>query len=91
MRIFLWILTIAFALAGLSLRADGSFVSGTAFGYMAPWLMKGCFILAILACPFLWARPDGLVPGPLAIPGKHRFMLALALIIGAPALLPWPF
>jgi hypothetical protein len=84
-------LTIACALAGLSLRADGSFVGGTAFGYLAPFLMKGCFILAILACPLLWARPDGLVPGPIAIPGRHRLMLALALIVGAPALLPWPF
>lgn len=82
MRLILWILTIAFALTGLSLWVDGGFVG-------ARDVARGLGLLAVLACPFLWAQPDGLVPAPLAVPGKPRFMLGLALILSTPLTLPW--
>jgi len=78
----MWLLTIAFALTGLSLWAGGGFVG-------AHDVARGFVFLAILACPFIWAQPTGLVPGPIAIPGRNRLMLALALIVAAPLLLPW--
>ncbi len=77
----MWILTIAFALTGLSLWVDVPF-----FG--AREVARGCGILAFLACPFLWGRP-GFIPDGLVVPGKSRFMAGLALIFAAPLLLPW--
>lgn len=82
MRFLMWIFTIAFALAGITVRAAGGF-------YPDRPVEKGLFLLAFLACPFLWARPDGFMPDALAVPGKHRFALALALILSAPLILPW--
>lgn len=82
MRLVMWILTIAFALTGLSLWVDGGFVG-------AHEVARGLAFLAILACPFLWARPTGLVPDEIAVPGKSRLMLGLALILAAPLILPW--
>ncbi|MBT2186409.1 hypothetical protein [Sphingobium nicotianae] len=78
----MWLLTIAFALTGLSLWVGGGFVG-------AREVAKGCGFLAMLACPFLWARPTGLVPDEIAIGGKRRLMIGLALIAAAPLLLPW--
>ena len=82
MRLVMWILTIAFALTGLSLWVDGGFVG-------AREVARGLAFLAILACPFLWARPTGLVPDEIVVPGKSRLMLGLALILAAPLILPW--
>lgn len=90
MKLLSWTFTILFALAGLALRADRMFAIPTAFSGFAPIVAKGCFVLAILACPFLWARPDGLMPDALAIPGKNRLMMALALIIATPLILHFP-
>jgi hypothetical protein len=88
MRLIMWIITIALALTGLALRADhGAWLGGAA--YLGEWLSRGCFILAVLACPFLWTRSYGLVPRPLQVPGRHRMMLALALIVAAPLILPF--
>jgi hypothetical protein len=78
----LWLFTIAFALAGLSLWVDGGFAG-------ARNVARGLALAAVLACPLLWARPTGLVPGPLMVPGRSRFMLLLAMILAAPLLLPW--
>jgi hypothetical protein len=82
MRLVMWILTIAFALAGLALWVDGGFVG-------AHEVARGLGLLAFLSCPFLWARPDGLVPDAIALPGKSRLMLGLALLLAAPLVLPW--
>ena len=82
MRLIMWILTIAFALTGLSLWVGGGFVG-------AQDVARGCGWLALLACPFLWAQPTGLVPAPIAIGGRRRLMMGLALIMAAPLLLPW--
>jgi hypothetical protein len=82
MRMIMWLLTIAFALSGLSLWVDGGFPG-------AQDVARGLAVLAILACPFFWAQPTGLVPEPIAIGGKRRLMLGLALILAAPLLLPW--
>jgi hypothetical protein len=82
MRLIMWILTVLFALAGLALRADGGFVG-------AARVAQGLLIIAVLACPLLWARPHGLVPDALAFPGKSRLMLALALLLSTPLTLPW--
>jgi hypothetical protein len=88
LRLIMWILTISFALAGLALRADhGSWFGAS--GYLSVYVMKGFFILAILACPFLWARSYGMVPRALQVPGKQRFMLAFAMILAVPLILPW--
>jgi len=91
MRMILWLLTILFALAGLALREDGGF-GALDLGipaFYAPYVWKGCFILAFLGCPFIWGRPNGLLPG--VVRGKTRFMLALALLLATPLILPWPF
>lgn len=82
MRLLMWILTIAFALTGLSLWVGGGFPG-------AHDVARGLGFLAILACPFLWAQPAGLVPAPLVVPGRSRLFLGLALILAAPLLLPW--
>ncbi|MBN8831329.1 MAG: hypothetical protein J0G94_12080 [Sphingomonadales bacterium] len=78
----LWLFTIAFALTGLSLWVDGGFAG-------AREVARGLGIAAFLACPLLWARPGGLVPDPLLVPGKSRFMLLLAMVLAGPLLLPW--
>lgn len=83
MRLLMWLTTILFALAGLALRAQPPLPGAAMLG-------AGAFLLAGLACPLLWARPSGLVPDALAIPGKRRLLLALALILAAPLILPWP-
>ncbi|GEM_PF-987155 len=86
MRQIMWIVTIAFALTGLALRADHGLWPGA---YYADLLSKGCFILAVLACPFLWARAYGILPRALQVPAGQRFMLALALFLAIPLILPW--
>ena len=88
MRLIMWILTIAFALTGLSLWADhGAFLGlGPRLGDLA---MKGFFFLAILACPFLWARSYGFVPRMMQVPGKQRLFMALAMLFAIPLVLPW--
>jgi len=83
MRALMWLLTIILALAGLALRVQSHVIGAVALG-------TGALVLALLACPLLWARPNGLVPDALAIPGKRRLLLALALILSAPLTLPWP-
>jgi len=83
MRLLMWLSTILFALAGLALRAQPPFAGAVLVGTLA-------LLLAGLACPLLWARPLGLVPDALVIPGKRRLLLALALILAAPLILPWP-
>jgi hypothetical protein len=88
MRLIMWILTVAFALAGLALRADGAFWFAP-YSYLAVYFMKGCFLIALLACPFIWARSYGLAPRGLQVPGKERFMMALAAILAIPLILPW--
>ncbi len=88
MRLIMWILTIAFALAGLALRADDGWWFG-ADAWLGDTVMKDCFVLALLACPFLWARSYGFVPRPLQVPGSQRFMMALAMILAIPLILPW--
>ena len=88
MRLIMWIVTIAFALAGLALRADHGAWLGPA-AYLGDWISRGFFILAFLACPFLWARSYGFMPRALQIPGKQRLMLGLALVIAAPLILPF--
>ncbi len=81
MRLLMWILTIAFALAGLGLWATGGFagaqITARCLGFMA-----------LLSCPFIWA-PGGLVPDAIAMPGKQRLMLGLALLVATPLILPW--
>lgn len=89
MKLLSWTLTILFALAGLALRDDGGQGFVAMSGSLSLVLAKGCFLLAFLACPFIWARPDGLAPDALAIPGKNRFMMGLALVIAAPLILRW--
>ncbi len=87
MRLLLWFLTIMLALAGLALRADHGFAG-------ADLVAKGCIIVAVLACPLLWARPGGIVSdalGGMIFTGKDRLMLTLALLLSAPVMLPWPF
>jgi hypothetical protein len=87
MRLLLWLLTIAFALGGLAVRADHGFAGAELVG-------RGCLILALFACPLLWARPGGLLAdmtGGLIFTGKDRLMLALAMLLAAPLILPWPF
>jgi len=88
MRLIMWILTIAFALAGLALRAEGASWFAP-YSYLAVYFFKGCFFIAALACPFLWARSYGLMPRGLQVPGKPRFMMALACILAIPLVLPW--
>jgi hypothetical protein len=78
MRLIMWIVTIIFALAGLALRADGASLFAP-YSYLAVYFFKGCFLIAALACPFLWARSYGLVPRALQMPGKERLLMALAL------------
>ncbi|MCW2395691.1 MULTISPECIES: hypothetical protein [unclassified Sphingobium] len=82
MRLLMWVLTLGFAFGAMGLWLDGAFLG-------ARLVALGLGALAFLACPFLWARPDGLVPDELAVPGKARLMLALALLFCAPLLLPW--
>jgi hypothetical protein len=91
MRLVMWTLTILFALAGLALRADRGFGVASAFDGYAPWIGQGLFIFAILACPFLWAPRYQFVPRAIAPRGMQRLMLALALVIATPLILPWPF
>jgi hypothetical protein len=91
MRLIMWIIAILSALAGLALRADGGFGVAAPANVYAPWIAQGLFIVAILACPFLWAPRYQLVPRALAPTGKQRFLLVLALILATPLLLPWPF
>lgn len=81
MRLLMWILTIAFALAGLGLSVDSGFAG-------ARMAATGLGLLALLSCPFLWA-PDGLVPEAIVVPGRQRLMLGLALLVAAPLILPW--
>lgn len=88
MRLIMWIVTIIFALAGLALRADGASLFAP-YSYLAVYFFKGCFLIAALACPFLWARSYGLVPRALQMPGKERLMVALAAILAIPLILPW--
>jgi len=82
MRLLMWILTIAFALSALTLWVEGHFLGALDLG-------RGLAFLALLSCPFFWARPDGLVPDALAVGGKRRLMLGLALVLATPLLLPW--
>ena len=82
MRLLMWIFTIAFALAGLALWADGGFTGAD----VVARVLGG---LALLACPFVWARSDGLVPDEITLPGKRRLMLGLALLLASPLILPW--
>ena len=82
MRLLMWLLTILFALGGLTLRVDGGFIGASRVGL-------GLLLLAFLSCPFLWARPTGLLPHELALPAKRRLLLSLALICASPLLLPW--
>ena len=83
MRLIAWLLTIAFGLAGLAFRAQGgiphAFVAGTAL-----------LVLAFLSCPMLWRKDGGLLAG-LGVGVKDRLLLALAMLIAAPLILPWPF
>ncbi len=89
MRLIMWILTIAFALAGLALRADDGMWLGPSLAYLGDTFVKGLFVLAALCCPFLWARSYGFVPRALQIPGRERLMMALAMILAIPLVLPW--
>ena len=82
MRLLMWSLTIAFALGRLALRVDGGFPGAEAAGGVLG-------LLALLACPFFWARPDGLVPEEISPPGRHRLLLGLALLLASPLILPW--
>jgi hypothetical protein len=91
MRLVMWFFTIVFALAGLALRDDGGFGLGNMFDAYAPFVSQGLFILAVLACPFFWAPRYQMIPRTIAPTGRQRFMLALALLIATPLLLPWPF
>ena len=88
MRLIMWIVTIIFALAGLALQVDGASLFAP-YSYLAVYFFKGCFLIAALACPFFWARSYGIVPGPLQMPGKERLMMALAIILAIPLILPW--
>jgi hypothetical protein len=88
MRLIMWILTVAFALAGLALRADGASWFAP-YAYLNVYFYKGCFFIAAMACPFLWARSYGFMPRGLQVPGKERFMMALAAILAIPLILPW--
>lgn len=84
MRLTMWILTVMFALAGLAVWGDHSLLG-------ADRLAQGLFALALLACPFVWARTCGLLPETLVIPGKTRLMMALTVLVAAPLLLPWQY
>ena len=82
MSLIAWILTIAFGFGGLGLWIDGGFVGAKTSSVVL------C-VIALLACPFLWARPGGLVPDELAPAAKVRLMLVLALVLATPLMLPW--
>lgn len=86
MRMISWTFTVIFALAGLTMWADHGHLLGPRLGDYAT---KGLFFLAILTCPFLWARSYGFLPRPLQIPAKQRMMLGLAMILAIPLVLPW--
>ncbi|MBO9581589.1 MAG: hypothetical protein J7498_11910 [Sphingobium sp.] len=88
MRLIMWIMTIAFALSGLALQADGASWFAP-YGYLAVYFFRGCVFIAILACPFLWARSYGFVPSALRVSGKSRLMMALAAVAAIPLILPW--
>lgn len=83
MRLIAWLLTIGFGLAGLAFRVQGgiphAFQAGT-----------GLLILAGLTCPLLWRKDGGLLSF-LRVRAKDRIMLALAMLIAVPLMLPWPF
>jgi hypothetical protein len=82
MRRLMWFVTIALTFSALSVWTEAKFVGVTTVaGALAAF--------AILACPLLWARPDGIVPELLVVPGKTRFTLAATLILASPLLLPW--
>lgn len=83
MRLIAWLLTLAFALAGIAFRVQG----GIPFAFL---IGTGLLILAALACPLVWAPDTGLL-GALWPTRKFRVMSGLALILSAPLLLPWPF
>jgi hypothetical protein len=78
-----WLLTVAFALAGIAFRVQGGIPHAFLIG-------TGCLIMAGLACPFLWARGTGLFE-VLGVTAKDRLMACLALLLATPLLLPWPF
>jgi len=87
MRLIAWILTVIFALAGLALRDDqGWFNLGP---NLTELFAKGLFGLALLSCPFLWARSYGFMPRGLQVPGGPRLMAGLAMILAIPLVLPW--
>jgi len=83
MRLIAWLLTLAFGLAGIALREQGGIPYAFAIG-------KGMLILAALSCPLIWAKDSGLL-AILSPTRKIRIMTALALILSAPLILPWPF
>lgn len=83
MRLIAWLLTLAFGLAGIAFRAQGGIPYAFAVG-------TGMLILAALACPLIWAKDTGVL-APLGPTRKVRIMSALALILSAPLILPWPF
>jgi len=82
MRLLMWFLTILFALAGGALRLQEHFAGAASLGIAA-------LLLAILACPLLWARPGGIIPDAIAPSGKRRLIIALMLVLAAPLVLPW--
>lgn len=83
MRLIAWLFTLGFGLAGIAFREQG----GIAFAFEVG---TGLLILAFLACPVLWRRDGGLLSW-LGATRKDRIMLALALLLAAPLMLPWPF
>lgn len=89
MRQIMWIVTMSFALTGLALHADRGFWPGDSYASLGAPLVRGLFLLALLACPLLWARGYGIVPRALRISGGKRFLMALALLLATPLILPW--
>lgn len=83
MRMIVWLLTIAFALAGIAFREQGGIPHAHEAGV-------ALLILAGIACPFFWAKGEGLLAWT-GVTGKDRLMLTIAMLLSVPLWLPWPF
>lgn len=83
MRFALWIVTILASLAGLGVLADGGFPHWPHPLAVIGW---GLMALGLLACPVLWSGEHA-IAGSLAIGGRARFMLVLAMLLATPLVL----
>lgn len=83
MRFVLWTVTLLAALAGLGVLADGGYPHWPHPLAAMGW---GLMTLGFLACPVMWSG-EGAIAGSLALSGKTRLMLVLAMLLAAPLVL----